>query len=327
MPSDRLQSGFLSSVAPLSDSPSIVALISDSGISELVRLAFRASSHTQEGGCSLKSRLTPLWSFAIVCALSLNGGGLTLNGTSASQSGEFSEHHPSTAPTQGPASGRAVFLAALREFRDVNALGFEFRLKEFVNARLSIVHPDAVENRIERRALLVGLGALFDCGGRYQGTPIVGRALDNVVYPEEAAERDRICTHARLGGRHDAPKHFFLAALLTSELGPGLARHTSIAKEREDARGLDQTPPSGSGFSFLDLAYDLGGVHLASWLLGWKDPSRLEQVPPPLEHFLPDLDPLRLEEGIGWNRFQAEYRGERFLEIFERIQRAIQDRL
>ena len=275
----------------------------------------------------MRLRLTPLLSLGILCGLSLNWGGLFLKGTSASQDRQFVEDLPTSAPPGENLPARAVFLAALKEFRDVGAPEFESRLKEFVDSHLSVVRSDPVESRIERKALLVGLGALFDCGGHYQSTPIVGRVLADIVRPGEAAERDRICTHARLGGRHDAPKHFFLAALLTSELGPGLATHASIAKEREDARGYDQTPPSGSGFSFLDLAYDLGGIHLASWLLGWKEPARLQEVPPPLEGFLPDLDPLRLKEGIGWNRFQAEYRGERFLKVFEQIQTAIQHRL
>jgi hypothetical protein len=143
------------------------------------------------------------------------------------------------------------------------------------------------------------------------------------VLPEERAARDAIAAAARLEGRHDAPKHFFLAAALTARGGPAAAAQASLQKELEDARRMDRAPPGGSGFSFIDLAYDHAGIRFANHLLGWRDPSLLERIPPAFERFLPAFRELGLPEGIGWQRYIDEYRGDRTEEWLDRIHAAI----
>ena len=228
-----------------------------------------------------------------------------------------------------PRTARDVFLAGLVHFEGVGARTFEEELVRFVDGQLAQTSRESEEAaRRDRTAVLVGLGALFDSGDVLKRTPVVGRLLRGVILSdEETAARDKLCSHARIARRHDAPKHFFLAAALTTRGGPGAAAQASLVKEFEDARRYDLTPPSGTGFSYLDLAYDHAGIRFASWLLGWKAPVRLGQEPLSLTGFLPNFKELKLPERIGWQRFQEEYRGERTEAYLDEIHAAIDARL
>ena len=226
-----------------------------------------------------------------------------------------------------PPTAREVFLAGLAELEGVTAREFPARLERFVDERTRIVDESPDRTRLRRRALLIGLGALFDAGDAVRGTPLIGRMFEGVVRDDEKARRDRICTHTRLHGRHDAPKHFFLAAALTARGGPAAAAQASLVKEIEDARRLDAEPPRGTGFSYLDLAYDHAGIRFANRLLGWRDPDALTARAPALDRFLPPFPDLELAEGIGWKRFREEYRGERTQAILDRIHGEIDRRL
>ena len=225
---------------------------------------------------------------------------------------------------RGPTSPRDVFVSALERFQGVGARTFEETLRTFVDEWLAREAGSTPEDtRTHRTAVLLGLGVLFDAGDTLRDTPIVGAMFAGVATEEEKQRRDRICSHARLHRRHDAPKHFFLAAALTTRGGPAAATQAGLLKEFEDARRFDAEPPSGSGFSFLDLAYDHAGVRFAARLLGWKSPERLAEPPLPIAAFLPDFTALSLPERIGWQRYQDEYRGEKSEAILDQIHAAI----
>src|SRR5690606_18694468 len=60
-----------------------------------------------------------------------------------------------------------------------------------------------------------------------------------------------------LAGRDDLPKHFALSAAMAAVIPPHVTRAMGEWKE------LDDSLPGGSGFSFVDLAADRAGLHLA----------------------------------------------------------------
>lgn len=60
-----------------------------------------------------------------------------------------------------------------------------------------------------------------------------------------------------LSGRDDLPKHFSLSAAMAAVIPPHVTRAMGEWKE------LDDSLPGGSGFSFVDLAADRAGLHLA----------------------------------------------------------------
>jgi uncharacterized protein YfiM (DUF2279 family) len=78
--------------------------------------------------------------------------------------------------------------------------------------------------------------------------------------PDAARLSARCSGHARvvtLRGRTDLAKHWALSAALTAVLGERTAANLGEWKELHDSL------PAGSGFSFVDLAADRSGVHLA----------------------------------------------------------------
>ena len=227
------------------------------------------------------------------------------------------------APVARLETPRAVFLAALEEFRDAGPRTFEEQLNRFVDRILAGDAGDPREEKQRRRTILVGLGVLFDGGDTLRDVPLVGSMFDGVAREDEKPLRDSICARARIHGRHDAPKHFFLAAALTSRGGPAAAAQASLWKEFEDARRFDADPPVGSGFSYVDLAYDHAGIRFACDLLGWDDPGDLDRPATALRGYLPDFTALELPERIGWQRFQEEYRGTVTEETLDAIHAAI----
>ncbi len=223
---------------------------------------------------------------------------------------------------------REVFLSGLAAFAGVPSAEFPVRLSTWVASQLSAGSKDDLEQaRLRRRSFLTGMGALFDAGDTLSSVPIVGRTFSRIVRDEEKNRRDAICASARMHGRHDAPRHFFIAAALTAQGGPVAAAQASLVKEIEDARRFDRDPPLGSGFSYLDLAYDHAGIRFATRLLGWRNADRLTEAVPPLALFIPPFPDLELPERIGWQQYCEEYRGQRTEEFLDRIHTAIDARL
>jgi len=240
------------------------------------------------------------------------------------------QHAPPARPAAASPipTAREVARDGLDALREASPAEFPERLAAWVDRCLSAGAGEEPERaRERRRSFLAGAAALFDAGDTLRDVPILGRAFDGSILEEEKPLRDAICARARLHGRHDAPKHFFIAAALAARGGPAAAAQASLVKEIEDARRFDEDPSRGSGFSFLDLAYDHAGIRFAAWLLGWRGEERLGEPPPPLDAFLPDFPGLELPERIGWQRYISEYRGERTSDLVDRIHRAIDERL
>ena len=98
------------------------------------------------------------------------------------------------------------------------------------------------------------------------------------LLPELAAAARKACPAGQngsvladpvLGGRTDLAKHWALSAALTAAFGRDAARAIGQWKELSDSL------PSGSGFSFVDLAADRSGMHAAEAL---ADPARATQA-------------------------------------------------
>lgn len=106
----------------------------------------------------------------------------------------------------------------------------------------------------------------------------------------------------RLEQRVDLAKHWSLSAALAATLGTDAARAMGEWKE------LDDSLPDGSGFSFVDLAADRSGVHLAR--LG-SDPAtaadlgkRMSEV---TDHQLLPVAALAAQEGLSERQFLERY--------------------
>jgi hypothetical protein len=72
-----------------------------------------------------------------------------------------------------------------------------------------------------------------------------------------------------LHGRTDSPKHWTLSSALALLMKGKTARAAGLWKE------LDDSLPGGSGFSFVDLAADMGGVKLGIAARSGRDSDRV----------------------------------------------------
>lgn len=217
------------------------------------------------------------------------------------------------APRPNPASSaRAVFSEVLFAVEAVPAAERNAALARVtaeLHDRILAAHDDDMSTRRRRENLLLGLGAFFDHGDLLARTPIVRARLVGVVRDDERERRQRALKSMTLSGRHDAAKHFYLSAALTTVVGPFLAERIGRDKEIADARRLQSEQPSGQGFSFIDLAYDLAGIRYAAWILGDGEPARLARKPPPVTRLVADFGELELPEGLDWDTFRERYNG------------------
>jgi hypothetical protein len=125
----------------------------------------------------------------------------------------------------------------------------------------------------------------------------------------------------QLAGRDDLAKHFSLSAAIAAATGEELGRALGTWKE------LDDSLPGGSGFSFVDLAADRGGLRLGQ---AARDPARARTIaeafaaPRPPE-LLP-LAALGFMEGMSDRTFEARYGNietEGYKDAVARIDRAL----
>lgn len=108
----------------------------------------------------------------------------------------------------------------------------------------------------------------------------------------------------RLAGRSDLAKHWTLSAALGAVFGTGAAAAIGEWKELSDSL------PSGSGFSFLDLAADRSGLHAAR---EGSDPVSAAETAARLrtaseEELLP-IALMAAQEGLTEEQFLSRYRG------------------
>lgn len=143
--------------------------------------------------------------------------------------------------------------------------------------------------------------ASFVALAMYTVEPAIGR------FPTEVRTKASNCarlSHAAplLATRTDLAKHWSLSAALSVSLGDDIGRAMGEWKELSDSR------PSGSGFSFVDLAADRSGLAIAA---AATDPNSAERVTQQLRNARSrDLLPtgaLALSEGLSEADFVASY--------------------
>lgn len=103
-----------------------------------------------------------------------------------------------------------------------------------------------VEDQQDLRAAVVALTLLTD-GPRFRRF-----AGERTATPPCPLSGERVVLH----GRDDLPKHWTLSASLALFMDQRTARALGLWKE------LDDSLPGGSGFSFVDLSADMGGIAL-----------------------------------------------------------------
>lgn len=131
------------------------------------------------------------------------------------------------------------------------------------------------------------------------------------LLPELAAAARRSCpagfsgsrlADPVLGGRTDLAKHWALSAALTAAFGRDAARAIGQWKELADSL------PSGSGFSFVDLAADRSGMHAAEAL---GNPARAAEAAALLaradDELLLPAALARAPEGLSEAQFLARF--------------------
>jgi hypothetical protein len=105
-----------------------------------------------------------------------------------------------------------------------------------------------------------------------------------------------------LQGRADLANHWIFSAALTSALGSKAAENLGELKELDDSR------PSGSGFSFVDLAADRAGVQTA--ILATKPgtaSATAEKLRKATDDYLLPKELLKAPEGLSDAAFVARY--------------------
>jgi len=111
-------------------------------------------------------------------------------------------------------------------------------------------------------------------------------------------------------GRNDSPKHWSLSAAIALLAGPRTARAVGYWKELDDSLPGGDGVPGGSGFSFVDLGTDLGGVMVGQVARSGDGADRLlallRQVN--ADMLLPPAI-LRLPEGVYTHAFRHRYGG------------------
>lgn len=152
-------------------------------------------------------------------------------------------------------------------------------------------------------ALSLALGVALDNSTLIRSNPLVSTLWRQVESESERRTRLEVLGEPTTHGRYDLTQHCFVSVGLTAALGPKAAEAAGITKEVLDAQD------GGSGFSFADLAADLSGVHLASWLLA--DVSHVKSLEKNVKIADFILAPKGYEEGLSIATFEKRYGGTR----------------
>lgn len=151
-----------------------------------------------------------------------------------------------------------------------------------------------VEDQQDLRAAIVALTLLTD------GPRVRRFAGERTATPPCPLSGERVVLH----GREDLPKHWTLSASLALFMDQRTARALGLWKE------LDDSLPGGSGFSFVDLSADTGGIALGLLARNGGDPGQVVQV---LRKARPELilpeAVFNLPEGMPHAAFQHRYGG------------------
>jgi hypothetical protein len=149
------------------------------------------------------------------------------------------------------------------------------------------------------RAYLLGLGVALDTSALLRKNPVTGLLWARVETRDARSARLEVLGRPTLHGRHDLLQHFVVSAALTAVLGARAAEAAGVFKELLDSE------EGGSGFSFADLAADLGGIGFAQQVLG--QPGRLAELEKSFAAARYALPPKGLMEGLSRAQFERRY--------------------
>lgn len=153
------------------------------------------------------------------------------------------------------------------------------------------------------KGLLLGLAIGLDDSGALRKHPRT-QPLAMRIEPDAARRRRlNVLGSTTAQNRPDTLKHFIVSAGLTAAVGEKEAYLWGVAKELSDA-----SRPSGSGFSFADLAADRAGVRLATGVLTGTPPVAGLAGGFRVANYVPSLEGL--EEGISMNDVVKRFGGQ-----------------
>lgn len=171
--------------------------------------------------------------------------------------------------------------------------------------------------------LVVGVALAMDTDNTLATHPILSRLRPKLVpleTPKVRAKRTSQVGTPTAHGRADLVKHFVVAAALAELLGEEAAWSIALSKEIQDANG-------GSGFSFADLAADMAGLEFSKRIKDGSLDLATVRDSFDIEAWL--LPPQGLQEGLGWEDFQAQFGGledSRFLRAADSLRKQVRER-
>jgi hypothetical protein len=168
-------------------------------------------------------------------------------------------------------------------------------------------------------AFLVGLAVAVDDSLLVRNNPLTRALWHRVESGDERDDRLKVLGEPTVHGRHDFAQHFFVSGALTALAGAKAAEAAGILKELFDAEGT-------SGFSFADLAADLGGIAFANHVI--DAPRRLEVLAASFAVADWAIKPDGLTDGLTKEEFAREYGSvddERFKKAQADIQRRVRE--
>lgn len=155
-----------------------------------------------------------------------------------------------------------------------------------------------LDDNLKAPAFLLGLGIALDDSPLVRSNPAAKEFWEAVETETERKERVASLGVPTVRHRRDLCQHFFVSAALAVHLGPDAAESAGVAKEL-----LDSVRPSG--FSFVDLAADLGGIAFAERVR--KDPGLVDRYARGFDvaDHAPKVDGL--VEGLSAAKFLRDY--------------------
>ena len=167
------------------------------------------------------------------------------------------------------------------------------------------------------KAAILALGVIM-------GDDAVAKVGRFELDPERKKQRDELRGRITMHGRNDLIRHFAVSGGLTVLSDSTRALAVGIAKEIADSA------PGGSGFSFVDMAANKYGIHLANLATRDAETARLVQKmiseSKQLGFPLPSIEGL--PEGLTTKEFQTEFGGvggSRTRELFAEIDRRVSE--
>lgn len=155
-----------------------------------------------------------------------------------------------------------------------------------------------LDDKLKAPAFLLGLGIALDDSALIRSNPAAKEFWEAVETETERKERVAAIGVPTVRYRRDLCQHFFVSAALAVHLGPDAAESVGVAKEL-----LDSVRPSG--FSFVDLAANLGGIAFAERVR--KDPGLVDRYSRGFDvaDHAPKVDGL--VEGLSATKFLRDY--------------------